>query len=210
MAYLAANLGIGAVYGDALVIDATGAVIRKDWARPFSLAELLRLDFIPQATTFLRRSLIEQTGTLDVALHYSMDYDYWLRASLRHRFDYRSAEIARYRLHPESKSVSQIIRFNDEMVRVINRFFGQPDIPPVLRHKQRAVYADLMLLISTNYARTGQYRQAFAYLGKALRYHAVRPRMFWLLLRVLDTTLHVSASERLIESWHHLRNRVSQ
>ncbi len=207
IAYLLATPSVGAVYSDALVIDAGGAVLRKDWARPFSVPELLRIDFIPQATTFLRRDLIEQTGTLDVSLHYSMDYDYWLRASLHHLFAYRSAEIARYRLHPDSKGVSQILRYNDEMVRVINRFFDQPDIPPPLCRKRRAVYADLILLIGTNYARTGQRRQALAYVAKA---RALRPRMFWLLLRVLDSTLHIAASERLVEGWHRLRNRVSR
>ena len=31
-----------------------------------------------------RRRLLEQVGWLDESLHYSMDYDYWLRAGLRH------------------------------------------------------------------------------------------------------------------------------
>jgi glycosyltransferase involved in cell wall biosynthesis len=208
VAYLRANPDVEAVYSDAIVIDADGQPLRKDWARRFSLSDLLHLDFIPQSTVFLRRSLVEQTGPLDITLHYSMDYDYWLRASLRHTFAYAPAEIARYRLHPDSKSVSHINGFNGEMVRVIDRFFAQPDVPPALRRQRRAVDADLRLLIGINFARTNQVRQAVVSLGQALRRHPARPRTFWLLLRILEATGHFSVSDRLIERWHRFRSRV--
>jgi glycosyltransferase involved in cell wall biosynthesis len=208
VAYLLSNPGVDAVYGDAIVIDANGCPLRKDWARRFSLPDLLHLDFIPQSTVFLRRSLVEQTGPLDITLHYSMDYDYWLRAALRHTFAYAPAEVARYRLHRDSKSVSHINGFNDEMVRVIDRFFAQPGVPPAILRQRRAIDADLFLLIGINQARTNQVRQAVASLGKALRCHPARPRMFWLLLRILEANGHFSVSDRLIEGWHRLRSRV--
>ncbi len=208
VAYLLSTPGVDAVYSDAIVIDADGQPLRTDWARRFSLSDLLHIDFIPQSTVFLCRSLVEQTGPLDIALHYSMDYDYWLRAALRHTFAYRSAEIARYRLHKDSKSVSQINGFNGEMARVIDRFFAQPDIPPAIRRQRRAIDADLQLLIGINFARTNQVRQAVVSLGQALRCHPARRRMFWLLLRILEAKGHFSVSDRLIERWHRFRSKA--
>jgi len=205
--YLRAHPDIDAVYSDAISMSADGKPIRKDWARPFSLYELLRIDFIPQATIFLRRRLIKRTGIVDTSLHYGMDHDYWLRAALTNTFAYHSAEIARYRLHPESKGVAQIVKFNADMERVMDRFFNQPNVPPDIMQKRRSIYADMLLMIATNYARAGQVGEALRYLGKSLRYHSFRPRLFWLLVRIVEAKTHLSISDPLIESWFKFRSQ---
>ncbi len=205
--YLQTHADVDAVYSDAISMSADGKPIRKDWARPFSLYELLRIDFIPQSTIFLRRRLIERVGILDTSLHYGMDHDYWLRAALNSRFAYHSAEIAKYRLHPESKGVSQIVKFNADMERVIDRFFAQPNLPPDIIQKRRPIYADVLLMIATNYARADQLSDALRYLGRSLRYHPFRPRLCWLLLRMMEVKTHLSISDPLIERWFKFRSR---
>lgn len=207
--YLQAHPDVDAVYSNAIRMSADGKPIRKDWARPFSLYELLRIDFIPQSTIFLRRRLIERTGILDTSLHYGMDHDYWLRAALNSTFAYHSAEIARYRLHPESKGVAQIVKFNADMVRVMDRFFAQPNLLPDIIQKRRNIYADMLLMIATNYARAGQLGEAVRYLGKSLRYHPIRPRLFWLVLRMVEAKTHLSISDPLIERWFRFRSNRS-
>ncbi|MCC7446927.1 MAG: glycosyltransferase [Anaerolineae bacterium] len=205
--YLQAHPDVDAVYSNAISMSADGKPIRKDWARPFSLYDLLRIDFIPQSTIFLRRRLIERTGIVDTSLHYGMDHDYWLRAALYHTFAYHSAEIAKYRLHPESKGVAQIVKFNADMEQVMDRFFSQANIPPDIVQKRRAIYADMLLMIATNYARADQVGQAFHYLGKSLRYHPLRPRLFWLMLRIVEAKTHLSISDPLIERWFKFRSQ---
>lgn len=62
---------------------------------------------MPQPSCFFRRSLIEEQGFLDTSLQFSMDTDLYVRAGLHYRIMQVQDVFARFRLHSESKSVSQ-------------------------------------------------------------------------------------------------------
>ena len=47
-----------------------------------------------------------------------MDYELWLRIARRYSFSYVNAVIGNYRMHSESKTVSEGNRFNPERYRV--------------------------------------------------------------------------------------------
>lgn len=73
-----------------------------------SLQLLLVANYISQPATFWRRSLTKEKniGFFDTNLHYSMDYDYWLKISARYSL-YRIADLlACYRVHQHSKAVT--------------------------------------------------------------------------------------------------------
>jgi GT2 family glycosyltransferase len=55
-------------------------------------------------STFYRRSLFDEVGPVDVSLHYAMDYDFYLRASLSHPFHDIDLLTTRMRVHPEAKT----------------------------------------------------------------------------------------------------------
>ncbi len=59
---------------------------------------------IPQPTVFVTRRVIEEVGTLDESLHLVLDYEWFLRAALRYQFVHLGRILARYRVHPNSKS----------------------------------------------------------------------------------------------------------
>ena len=73
------------------VIDESDQVIRPAVARykerslrRYSYRALLRENFISQPAVFWRRSFGQDVGALDESLHWTMDYDLWLRmAKLR-------------------------------------------------------------------------------------------------------------------------------
>jgi glycosyltransferase involved in cell wall biosynthesis len=62
---------------------------------------------MPQPSCFFRKSLIEEQGYLDPSLHFSMDTDLYVRAGLHYRIMQVQDVFARFRLHSESKSVSE-------------------------------------------------------------------------------------------------------
>jgi glycosyltransferase involved in cell wall biosynthesis len=205
--YLLAHPEVDAVYSDAIAISADGKRVRKDFARPFSFSELLRIDFVPQATIFLRRSLIERTGPLDITLHYAMDHDYWLRSSAFGKFVYAPGEIAKYRLHPASKGVAHIAQFNPEIERVATHYFARLDVPIEIRQRQKRILADVMLMISINYVRAKQFSDAFRSYKKAVRLSLFRPRQFWLLMRLIEASIHIPFVDPLVENWFRLRSK---
>jgi glycosyltransferase involved in cell wall biosynthesis len=62
---------------------------------------------IPQQAVFWRRDLLSETGLFDVGLHFTMDYEMWLRMAARTRFAILPQTLAAFRLQAESKTVSR-------------------------------------------------------------------------------------------------------
>ena len=70
---------VGMVYGDADLIDDSGATIGQFASRQTDYRRMLRGSVhIPQATTFFRADLWRQVGPLDLSLFFSFDYDLWV------------------------------------------------------------------------------------------------------------------------------------
>lgn len=57
-----------------------------------------------QPSVFFHKDLIREFGEFDVSLNRTMDYDFWLRISQKHRFVYIPEVLSVYRLHSSSKS----------------------------------------------------------------------------------------------------------
>jgi glycosyltransferase involved in cell wall biosynthesis len=113
------------------IIDAAGRSIRpavvryKERAlRRYRYRALLRENFIPQPAVFWRRDFREKIGPLDESLHYTMDYDLWLRMGRAADPLFVDKVLAQFRLHPTSKT-GQVNREQfDEQYRVAGRYFG--------------------------------------------------------------------------------------
>jgi len=202
ISFLESHASVDIVYGKAITVDTSGQYLGMLATRPFSQYELLRLCYIPQPTVFLRRQTIERTGPVDVSFHYTMDYDYWLRASLNCVFAYNPEMIAAFRLHQESKTVASAVRFNSESERAVRRYFQHDSVPALLQRRRNQICADLMLRLSIDYAWSNDHAHALRYLYKSFAYHPLRPRLFWSLLAILDLTGEKTASRHLTEAWN--------
>lgn len=95
------------VYGDAEFVDAEGRPLSPcSQVRPFDLHRLVHEgDFIVQPAAFFRRSAFEAAGGLDESLHWSMDYDLWLKLARRFPVVYLPRTLAAYRLTGENKTL---------------------------------------------------------------------------------------------------------
>ena len=98
-------------FGNCRIIDETDREIRRAitaykirQSRRYSFHRLLRRDFVPQPAAFFTREAFEQTGDLEGGLHYSMDYDYWLRLGRRWTPRYLDRTLASFRWHTRSKN----------------------------------------------------------------------------------------------------------
>lgn len=98
-------------FGNCRIIDETDREIRRPitvykirQSRRYSFRRLLRRDFIPQPATFFTREALARTGELDPGLHYSMDYDYWLRLGRQWPPRYLDRTLAAFRWHAQSKN----------------------------------------------------------------------------------------------------------
>lgn len=74
------------------------------WPEPFDAARLTYYDYLVQPATFWTRSLWEATGELNEALHYTLDWDWFIRASKRGTFLPLYDYVAVYRKHEAHKT----------------------------------------------------------------------------------------------------------
>ncbi|HSV15063.1 MAG TPA: glycosyltransferase family 2 protein [Tepidisphaeraceae bacterium] len=126
-----ADPSVGWVVGRYEIIDADGLVIRSPIARykdrflnRYSYRKLLRENFIAQPAVFWRRDFGDAVGGLDESLHYTMDYDLWLRMGKHADPRILDRVFAQFRIHTGSKS-GQVNREQfDEGYRVAQRYFG--------------------------------------------------------------------------------------
>jgi glycosyltransferase involved in cell wall biosynthesis len=147
--YLRAHPHVAVVYGDANFIDPRGRWIgRCAHVERFDRRRLLHVsDFIVQPAAFFRRSAFEAVGGLDKSLHWSMDYDLWLKlAAAGFRMAYIPKVLANYRWFGANKSAVGGLKRIEEVERVARRH-GAPHLPAyfcleaVLAHATQAAAA---------------------------------------------------------------------
>lgn len=121
--------------GRCQMIDADDQAIRS-WVTRYkdrSLARytyrrLLRENFISQPAVFWRNSFGQQVGQLDESLHWTMDYDLWLRMGRAAAPLIIENYLAYFRLHQASKSGQVDRRQFDEGYQVARRYLDQDRI----------------------------------------------------------------------------------
>ncbi|MBO9200147.1 MULTISPECIES: glycosyltransferase family 2 protein [Niastella] len=85
---------------------------------------LLRVNENHQPGNFWSRKVLEQVGYMDEKLHYSFDWEYWVRFVVN-KFEpvvHNDQVLANFRLHNDSKTVKYWRNFNQEFIEIINRY----------------------------------------------------------------------------------------
>ncbi|MEA4906475.1 MAG: glycosyltransferase family 2 protein [Anaerolineaceae bacterium] len=117
------------------------------WMVLHSYQALLVLNYISQPATFWKRSILDHIGYLDESLHYTMDYDYWLRMGQEYRFHYIYRHLACFRIHSSSKSGTTAHKqFDEEYVTASKYSHSKWILNAHLVHKSIAagVYRQLL------------------------------------------------------------------
>lgn len=153
VAFLGERPDLMLVYGDATLVDAQGRVIGPCAnVEPFDLDRLVHhLDFIVQPAAFFRREAFEAVGGLDESLHWSMDYDLWLKIARRFPVAYLPHKLARYRWTGANKTSRGGLDRYDELERV-GRRHGAGGLPADFRLEKLA----LLLREARRRARDGE------------------------------------------------------
>jgi len=110
------------LYGKCRIIDETGIEIMKGITsyknlslKRFRFSRLMLENYISQPTVFFRKELFNKVGSLDTSLHYTMDYDLWLRFGREFPACVVNNYLASFRRHGESKSETGFkLQFKEE------------------------------------------------------------------------------------------------
>jgi glycosyltransferase involved in cell wall biosynthesis len=128
-AYFAAHPDASWLTGDHFVIDSRGKRIRsyvsaykKILRKRPTFGRLAMANYIVQPSTFWRKKLLDEIGFFDESLRYCFDYDFWVRAMLRHPLHVTSRPFSLFRVHGASIGGSEFTRQFAEEHAVLRRY----------------------------------------------------------------------------------------
>jgi glycosyltransferase involved in cell wall biosynthesis len=160
--YFQRHPDIDIVYGDTLLTKADGTPIEQMRPPEFNYHDLVAKchNPIPQPSAFIRRSVMEDVGLLDPVYYYFMDWDFWLRAGISHKFAYFPELLSTYRLHEESKTVAQAVKAAPELEYMYRKFFDRPDLPDEIRRLEREAMVNMFFTTGGYYLLGGDRKAA--------------------------------------------------
>jgi len=160
--YLCMHPEVVMTYGLVKVISESGELTEvKNYSKAFDLWSVVHWAYgIDQASTFFRKSAIEEVGYLDEDLHWCMDWDLWVRMGVRFRMANLDTVFASIRMHSSAKTSTGGIQRLREIVRVMRKYSECSVAFVVLR----AGLGSLHMLLK--YRVPGIYR----YLGRFIHY----------------------------------------
>jgi len=118
------NPQTGVIYGDAWYTSEDGTRIQPYPVEEYDAANLSRRCFICQPAAFLRREALAGVGMLDTSLHYSLDYDLWIRLAQLVPMIKINTFLATSRIHPRNKTLGQMGPALRETIRTLRRHYG--------------------------------------------------------------------------------------
>jgi glycosyltransferase involved in cell wall biosynthesis len=133
------------VWGGIALVDERGNIFRTKPAKALSAVDLLLFKDMPgQPAAFIRRSVYEQLGGPRLDLHYVMDWEMWLRITLRYSesaIAIVDRTLAGATQWSEAKTLTAATRDNEEVRRVLHELFAKPNVDADVRAVEKRAYA---------------------------------------------------------------------
>ena len=106
-----ASFQTGLIHGGTVLFNARKEVEKRfNYLNPCIESYVSGIVF-SQPSTFYKKKYLDQVGYVDESFHYGMDFDLFMRLSLVSLFIPSNDVFSRYRLHEQSKSVSESNKF---------------------------------------------------------------------------------------------------
>lgn len=122
---------VDVLFGNCYFVDEDYKVLKLRKGYDFSTADLIELNPIEQNTVFFRSKVWLNYGQIKESLHFIVDYELWLRWSLKEvEFKFCPGIFAYFRLHKASKSTQLQITNISESVDLLLGLKDKGEIPP--------------------------------------------------------------------------------
>jgi len=193
----------GLVFGDAVTIDPAGKQIGRLAFGDWGLDELMGFRIICQPAVFMRRTALEQAGTLDPSYHYLLDHQLWVRIARLSPIHHVPQVWAQARHHPGAKNVAQPEGFSRETLRLLAWIETQPDLAPRLAANRRRIEAGAYRLSARYLLDGGMPGRALRDYGRALGRNPGYALQHW--HRMLYAVLSLLGGKKLAGLYYRLR-----
>lgn len=162
---------VGIVYGDVLSIDAEGNVFNLQTFKPYSVEDLMAFNIISQPAVFMRRSVLEQAGLLDLSYHLLLDHHLWLRMACLAPIVYVPRTLAAARYHTEAKNLARTADFGREAFRIVDWMKFNPAFSSLFEKNKSRILAGAYRLDAFYLLDGGFYGASLKAYANAFRYN---------------------------------------
>jgi hypothetical protein len=131
----------------------------------------MAFNIISQPAVFMRRSVLEQAGYLDLGYHLLLDHQLWLRMAALAPLVYLPETLASARYHAEAKNLSRTADFGREAFQIVDWMRTTPAFAPVFEGNRRRILAGAHRLDAFYLLEGGFYAAALQAYGQAFRYN---------------------------------------
>jgi len=92
----------------------------------------------------MRRDSLLRAGLLDIELHYTMDFDLWVRMGLTTSIIHSPRFWSRFLLRETSKTGSEMSRFGWDILHVLEKLFGRKDLPSEVKQSAKEIKSRML------------------------------------------------------------------
>jgi glycosyltransferase involved in cell wall biosynthesis len=122
------------VYGDCFFIDQNNKLLKISKSKSFTPGDLIIGNIFDQPTVYFKTQLWHRFGPIREDLRFIMDYELWLRWSLKGvTFSYYPPVKAYFRFHDDSKSTNLQRVNQDEIFALLVQIDKAGELPPQLK-----------------------------------------------------------------------------
>jgi len=205
---LETNPQLGMVFGDAITIDPNGTTLNQLIFGDWGLEDLLGFRIICQPAVFMRRSILEQAGYLDLSYHFMLDHQLWLRMARLAPIQHIPEILAAARHHPGAKNVNQAAAFGDEALRILQWIKQQSEFQAYYTARPNRITAGAYRLKARYLLDGAQPGPALRAYFQALRHHPGFTLQHW--HRMLYALLSLVGLKKLDRLYYRLSRQKDQ
>jgi len=199
------NPDVGLIYGNVLSVDENSKSFNLQTFKPFDLIDLMSFQIISQPAVFMRRSVLEQAGLLDLGYHMLLDHHLWLRMARIAPTVYIPETLAAARYHAGAKNLANTSDFGLEAFRIVDWMKSAPEFSSVFEHNKPRILGGAHRLDAFYLLDGNRYTAALSAYGRAFRFNPPVVLREW--HRVLYAFLSLIGLTRLRKIYMRLRSK---
>lgn len=139
------------VVGNINLVNQKGEFVRKVKGEAYQYTDMVNVKRgVTQPSTFIKTEVFNKIGYLDESLHYTMDFDLFLRVSSIKTIPYINFSLADFRLQSQAKTTNGLAEFRKEHIKIARKYNAS--------YFSKGIRSDLYVILTNPFRKVGWIR----------------------------------------------------